>query len=147
MASVAAVSRQNSLYYRYSPFVKYEVAWFDLPKYNDERDRYIQTGVRPCVVVSNDDCNKSKGDIITVISITSSLSKMPLPTHYVIDECQAQMIGLKKSSTVLAEGITSISKRRMIGEIGIIRDKEIRLNVDRVMLIQLGLAYLLQKNM
>lgn len=147
MASVATVSKQNDLYYRYSPFVKYEVAWFDLPEYNDERDSYIQTGIRPCVVVSNDECNKSRGDIITVIPITSSLSKIPLPTHYSINEFQARNIKLKKPSTFLAEGITSISKRRMIGKISVIGDEEIRANVDRVMLIQLGLAYLLQQNL
>lgn len=145
MSSSAAVAcKQSDMYYRLSPVEKYVVAWFDLPEYNDERDQYIQTGVRPCVIVSNDFCNRSKGDVITVVPITTSTTKVPLPTHYYIDDAEARKIGLKRASTVLGEGITSISKRRMLGTVGYIRDVEVRKAIDRTMAIQLGLVYLLK---
>lgn len=136
--------KQNSMYWKYSPIVKYQVAWFDLPAYEDERDEYIQTGIHPCIVVSNNGCNRSKGDVITVIPVTSSMTKASLPTHYLIDEAAARRIGLKKASIVQAEGITSISKRRMLSEIGVIKDYEVRKHVDAVMLTHLELAYLLR---
>lgn len=144
MRNVATAVRQDNIFYKLSTLLKYSVAWFDLPEYNDERDEYIQTGIRPCIVVSNNDCNRSRGDVITVIPITSSTTKVPLPTHYYIDTVEAKKIGLKKASTVLAEGITSISKRRMIGNIGQITNPDVQKRIDEVVLVQLGLAYLLE---
>jgi mRNA interferase MazF len=65
----------------------------------------IQGQSRPCIVTSNDFCNKYS-PILTVVPITSKKNKKPLPTHVEIGtDC-----GLLMESTALCEQILSVNK-------------------------------------
>ena len=76
----------------------------------------IQTGLRPCVVISNNKANKFSPNVI-VVPLTSR-NKKPLPTHYTM--LPSKNNGLKVASTVLAEQILTLSKgmiKRVIGKV------------------------------
>lgn len=76
----------------------------------------IQTGLRPCVVISNNKANKFSPNVI-VVPLTSK-NKKPLPTHYTM--LPSKNNGLKVASTVLAEQILTLSKtmiKRVIGKV------------------------------
>ena len=76
----------------------------------------IQTGLRPCVVISNNKANTFSPNII-VVPLTSK-NKKPLPTHYTM--LPSKNNGLKVKSTVLAEQILTLSKtmvKRVIGKV------------------------------
>ena len=76
----------------------------------------IQTGLRPCVVISNNKANTFSPNVI-VVPLTSR-SKKPLPTHYTM--LPSKNNGLKVASTVLAEQILTLSKtmiKRVIGKV------------------------------
>lgn len=71
----------------------------------DDEGGSLQSGTRPVIIVSNNLANKHS-PVVTVIPLTSQLSKKKLPTHTIVDEC-----GLDKKSIVLAEQIMSINKK------------------------------------
>ena len=76
----------------------------------------IQTGLRPCVVISNNKDNTFSPNVI-VVPLTSR-NKKPLPTHYTM--LPTKNNGLKVASTVLAEQILTLSKcmiKRVIGKV------------------------------
>ena len=76
----------------------------------------IQTGLRPCVVISNNRANTFSPNVI-VVPLTSK-NKKPLPTHYTM--LPSKNNGLKVASTVLAEQILTLSKtmiKRVIGKV------------------------------
>lgn len=73
----------------------------------------VQQGIRPVVIISNDECNKYS-PTITVVPITSKLGKNPLPTHVILGtEC-----GLNKRSVVLAEQLITLDKYMLIKKVG-----------------------------
>lgn len=77
-------------------------------------DGHIQSGERPVIVVSNNKANEYS-PTITVIPLTSKLSKKRLPTHVYIQNC-----GLSKPSIALAEQILTINRcslKRKMGSI------------------------------
>ena len=67
----------------------------------------LQSGKRPVLVVSNDKANEHS-PVITVVPITSQMSKRKLPTHVHIEDC-----GLSKPSIILGEQILSINQSRL----------------------------------
>ena len=76
----------------------------------------IQTGLRPCVVISNNKANTFSPNVI-VVPLTSK-NKKPLPTHYTM--LPSKNNGLKVASTVLGEQILTLSKsmiKRVIGKV------------------------------
>ena len=132
------VEKRLKDFYREEILVKrMDIAYVDLPKYEDDRDNHIQTGKRPCVIVSNDDCNGSS-PVITVIPITAR-DKVFIPTHLYLNDAAARLCGLNRASVVLGEGLTSVSKKRILGKIGTIKNRTILEGIERVMLIQLGM--------
>lgn len=62
----------------------------------------VQSGIRPCVVVSNDKGNLHS-NIYTVVPLTSR-HKTYLPTH----------VGLSSGSTALCEQTTTISEKQIL---------------------------------
>lgn len=68
-----------------------------------------QGGIRPCVVVSNDVCNRYS-TVVTIVPITSSMSKAKIPTHL---ELSASEYQLRHNSIALAEQVTSVDKQRL----------------------------------
>ena len=76
----------------------------------------IQTGLRPCIVISNNKANTFSPNVI-VVPLTSK-NKKPLPTHYTMQPTKIN--GLKVTSTVLAEQIITLSKtmiKRVVGKV------------------------------
>lgn len=69
----------------------------------------VQSGVRMCVVVSNDLCNKHSS-VITAVPLTGRVKK-DLKTHFPLDH---KKYYLDKPSIALAEQIMSIDKERAI---------------------------------
>lgn len=89
-----------------------------------------QSGLRPCLVVSNDVANEHS-PIISVVPLTTA-HKKHIPTHTKI------YVGGKKS-TVICEQIYSISKDRLGTFIGSCSKKELD-RINRCLGIQLGLV-------
>ena len=113
----------------------FEIWDIDLPKYNDERDRHIQTGIRPCILISNDR-NNTYSPNVTIIPITSQ-SKSLLPTHIYFNNTLAQRYGLQKESTVLCEGMTHVSKKRLLKKRGEVYDPKVILALYKGILTQI----------
>lgn len=94
----------------------------------------VQTGYRPVIVVQNDIGNHFSPTTI-VCSITSARKK-PLPTHLSIGING----GLYKESTILCEQIQTVSKKDLKHYVGFISDQRIMKELDRRILISLGLT-------
>ncbi len=70
---------------------------------------FIQGGIRPVVVISNQADNKF-APIVNILPITSSKTKKNMPVHVDIDkEC-----GLLTDSVVLTEQIQTINKTQLL---------------------------------
>ena len=68
-----------------------------------------QGGLRPVLVIQNNTGNKFS-PTISIVAITSQLTKSKIPTHV---ELGASTYGLPKDSVVLSEQIRTIDKRRL----------------------------------
>lgn len=97
---------------------KYDLIYGELPQ-NEES---IQSGCRPCLVISNDIGNKYSPTLL-VIPLSSQLKNVNQPTHTII-KCDADN-GLTSDSMLLAEQITTISKSKS-RKIGRVTDREIQ---------------------
>jgi mRNA interferase MazF len=95
-----------------------------------------QIGIRPVLVVSNDDGNRTAPHV-TVLTLSSSeirLSKN-LPTHI---KLKAGESGLRKDSVVLAEQFHTIQKVDIIHFIGVLDEIKMK-DVDSAMRVQIAL--------
>ncbi|BAO04990.1 toxin-antitoxin system, toxin component, MazF family [Clostridium botulinum B str. Osaka05] len=94
-----------------------------------------QGGIRPCVIVANDLCNRySKG--IHIIPFTSNLDKKRMKTHMFVRK--SELNGLTKDSILLGEQITLISTMQILDVIGKLTDEQMDI-VDEKLEIQLAL--------
>lgn len=101
-----------------------------------EHKNSIQSGIRPCVVVSNDKANKHS-TVITVVPLTSKIEKKRyLPTHVFINAYQCS--GLREHSLATCEQITSISYERIIDVIGKVNTQMMN-DIEQAMRIQVGM--------
>lgn len=89
----------------------YEIYYANLDGIGSE-----QTGLRPCIIVSNN-LNNLHSPTVTVIPVTSRC-KNHIPTH-----CKIK--GLPKSSIAMAEQIRTIDKTRIVTYITTLKPKEI----------------------
>ena len=89
---------------------QFDIYWAELPKISGESNLYY--GLRPVVIVSNDQCN-TVSPILTAIPLTSNLGKKPLPTHVFISHPN-----LDNSSLALCEQILSLDRSRLRNKIG-----------------------------
>lgn len=95
-----------------------------------------QTGIRPCIVVSNDLCNKHS-PVISVVPVSSQIAKFRLPTHLFLDK---YMYSLTSDSLALVEQVTSIDKSRLgARHIKGLSYKDLAL-LDDMLKIQLGIT-------
>lgn len=94
-----------------------------------------QWGIRPCVIVANDLCNKySKG--IHIVPFTSNLDKKRMKTHMFVRK--TDLNGLDRDSILLGEQITLISTLQIIDVMGKLTDEQMEV-VDDKLEIQLAL--------
>lgn len=95
-----------------------------------------QGGVRPVLIIQNDTGNKYSPTVIAA-AITSQTGKAKLPTHI---EIEAENVGLKSNSVVLAEQIRTIDKSRLKEKIGHIEDESVMGKINSALGVSFGLA-------
>lgn len=97
----------------------------------------VQSGVRPCVVVSNDTNNKyAKG--LCVCPCTGNISKNYIPTHVVIEPEDVKGY-FEKTSLLLVEQITVVSKNKVISKVGHIpEDSDVMERINAAVKCQLA---------
>lgn len=94
----------------------------------------IQGGLRPVIIVGNNLQGKY-GPVITVIPITSKISKKRLMTQTLL----INEIGLNRESMAMAEQITTISKDKLVSYIGRLRKETIK-EIDKTIDAALALT-------
>lgn len=94
------------------------------------KDDSIQTGIRPCIVVSNQLCNHFS-PVITIVPVTSKLNKHQIPTHVILGIESS----LPEQSIALAEQVMPLNKKRLKRYIGKCTDY-IMNEIDKAILIQ-----------
>lgn len=93
----------------------------------------VQAGLHPVIVVQNDIGNHFSPTTI-VCSITSA-QKPNLPTHLELN----QECGLLRKSTVMCEQIKTVNKSDLKDYVGFISNKDTLKELDKRILISLGL--------
>lgn len=111
------------------------IVFVDLGSVDEGRSSSVQKGKRPCLIVSNNANNKFSGNL-SVIVLTSKMTKKPLPTHVLLTTDEVSY--LKVNSICLCEQILTISKSDIERVIGTVSDKVMQ-EVNKAMMIQLGL--------
>ena len=92
-----------------------------------------QGGVRPVLVVQNNVGNKHSATVVVVP--ISSVRKKDLPVHI-----QIRYSGVPRNSTVLAEQIRTIDRRRLQKYVGSL-DREFMKEIDRILKISIGVKF------
>jgi len=93
-----------------------------------------QDGIRPVLIIQNNDGNKHSKTVIAVIITSKVSSKAKLPTHCPVKAQQ----GLGRDSLVLLEQIRTIDKTRLKEYIGAL-DGEAMSEVDKALAVSVGL--------
>lgn len=94
-----------------------------------------QGGVRPCIVVSNNICNKYS-PVVTIIPISAQIEKLRLPVHVELDH---EKYGFARPSFVMCEHILTVDKSRLSNKSNKWIYKEDMDRIELAMRIQLGL--------
>ena len=108
------------------------VIYADLGQHPNECDSR-QSGVRPCVVVSN-----PKSRILNVCPCSTRTDKKYNPVHMEILAEDIKGYPMKKS-VVMVEQIVPIDRRLVKSKIGYICNKEVMNAIDAAICIQLGI--------
>lgn len=95
----------------------------------------IQTGIRPVLIVSNNECNKYSPTII-IAPLTSKIKRVDLPIHIKLTKDEEN--GLELNSIVLLEQIRTIDKKQLLTKIGAVCKNDL-INIDRALKISLNL--------
>ena len=93
----------------------------------------VQGGIRPVVVLQNNDGNYFSTTLI-IAPLTSRMKKVEQPTHYLIPENRA----LKKASIIMFEQIQTIDKRMIQGYLGKLTEKQYR-DIDEYLRVSLDI--------
>lgn len=111
-------------------FARGMVYWVNLPNWYGDN---VQSGKRPCIIVSNDIGNIFSENIM-VVPCTSNMNKENTqPTHY------TTRVTKDTESVVLCENIFTISKKLTEGFIGLLDAKTME-EIDKCIMIALRLA-------
>lgn len=102
-----------------------------------QHETSIQSGIRPCVVISNNMANRYS-PVITVIPLTSKIRKKEyLPTHVFLNGYRN--IGLNCHSLALCEQITSVAFSDILEVAGRVNKSKMS-EIGHAVKIQCGLA-------
>ncbi len=93
-----------------------------------------QAGTRPCLVVSADGFNNGRADLLIVLPLTTT--EREIPAHI---EIRSPEGGLNYKSFAMCEMVRSISKDRIIKNMGIVSDETLIL-VEKNMRRLLGFS-------
>ena len=114
-------------------FTKYGrgmVYWADIPKY--ENNPNVQSGMRPCIIVSNDVGNQFS-KVVTVVPCTTNTDRNPeQATHMILK------LGRDEDSLVLCENIMTVNKDLLKGFMGMLGEDLIA-ELNQALLATLGL--------
>ena len=108
-----------------------ELYYANLPVITNSR---VQQGLRPVLVISNNMCNVHS-PVVSVVPLTTSITKAKIPTHVSIEG-----YGLHMASTILTEQIISLDKHRLQEKIGDIGESVIKRKVMRALRTQLNMV-------
>ena len=98
-----------------------------------------QKGIRPVLVISDDDYSIAM-PLLTILPITSLKSgRKVYPNEVLIEKHDGTKTGLIKDSLILAHQIRTISKNRLLDQIGSIEDTEIQEIINDALKIHLNL--------
>lgn len=104
-----------------------DIFYVDLPK----NRKNIQSGIRPCVVVSNDKAN-TYAPVIHVIPLTTKTKRM-LPTHVFLNNKY-----LPETSVAMAEQELLVNKDQLLEKLGSCSRDEL-MKINKAILVQNGL--------
>lgn len=97
-----------------------------------------QKGIRPVLIIS-DDYYSTLMPLVTILPITSLKPKRKIyPNEVLIKTEHSKETGLTSDSIILAHQLRTISKKRLMNNIGIIDDTEIRNKVNEALKIHLN---------
>ncbi len=102
-----------------------------------QHETSVQSGIRPCVVMSNNMVNKHSS-VITVVPLTSKIHKKQyLPTHVFLNGYRNT--GLDRHSLALCEQITSVAFSDILEVAGRVSERKLA-EIGRAVKVQCGLA-------
>lgn len=104
----------------------------DIPK---ETGSHKQSGLRPVLVYSNNNCLKHS-EYITVIPFTTKVKRL-MPTHLFFNQSLCDNIGLKSECVLIAEQLGGIDKKHLKWKIGSITNKSVQYSIVKKTLIQM----------
>ena len=110
----------------------WDIYMADIPLLKGSRK---QCGLRPVLILSNDNCLKHS-DYITVIPFTTKVKRL-MPTHLFFNDILAEKVGLKSESVLVCEQINGLDTKDLRWKIGSITDKSIQSAITRKALIQM----------
>lgn len=117
------------------PIRQWETYWADLePAVGSEQggDR------RPVLVVSNDGFNQ-RFDVVTVVPLTKLEGKLRKPYAFEV-VLPAQSAGNPVDSIAMPQQVRTISKKRVLELMGVLRDETLRRSVEDGLLDHFGIA-------
>ena len=121
---------------RMKQIVRGDVIYVDLGQHPKSS---VQSGMRPCVVVSNNR-NNQYAKVRSVCPCTARVSKKYVPTHVRIEPEEVKGY-FEKTSVLLAEQIVTVDKRKVISKTGHIpEDSKVMEKIDAAVRLQLGFA-------
>ena len=111
---------------------RFEIWEANLP---DVAGSHVQHGRRHlCVIVSNDAAN-AHSPVVTIVPLSSKLRKKRLPTHVPV-----HAPALTQESFAVCEQIITLDKANLISTIGCVQDSSERIQLERALEVQLGIA-------
>lgn len=99
-----------------------------------EENGSIQGGVRPVIIVQNNDGNKFS--TTTIVCPFTSERKTNIPTHLWVNKGVG---GLLRNSTILCEQIFTINKNDIMRKLGTITENDILIGLEKCLRISLNL--------
>ena len=110
-----------------------DVLYIDLGQHTDSS---IQSGVRPCIVVSNN-LNNRYSTNLCVCPFTSKLKENPVHVRIRPEDVDGYFL---RESDCLAEQIVTVDKKRVLNKIGhISEDSDVMQAINRAIRLQLGM--------
>lgn len=102
-----------------------------------QHETSVQSGIRPCVVISNNMANKHS-TVITVVPLTSKIQKKHyLPTHVFLNGYRNT--GLDRHSLALCEQITSVAFSDVLEVVGRVSERKLS-EIGHAVKVQCGLV-------
>lgn len=109
------------------------IVWAELKNYG----RCVQTGIRPCLIVSNDIANVHS-PVFTVIPGTTQDKKKDFPVHVKVkpDDVKGR---LYKDTVFMGEQMCTIGESQIIDVLGYIKNDDVIKQVNDVIIRELAL--------